>query len=270
MACDEYSQEVLSFPDVIANGNPTPYYALIVFTSSPTLTPFGDNDFLLEEVDAFLALEDDATLPEVDQSYFNPKVDILLLEAFLNDDPLLPPPSQQKYLPQVRKEHKICKAKTEKSSIDEPPEILMEEDFKPAVQHQRRVNPKIHDVIKKEVLKLLNTGLILPVYDSPWVSLVHCVPKKGDSTVVENELIRTRLVTGWRVYIEIRKLNEATRKDHFPLPFMDQMLERLARNNYYCFLMVSRVTFKFTLIRKIKKRPHSRVLTKRLPAVACL
>ncbi|GKA88718.1 reverse transcriptase domain-containing protein [Tanacetum coccineum] len=117
--------------------------------------------------------------------------------------------------------------------------ILMEEDYTPAVQHQRRVNPKIHDVIKKEVEKLLNAGLIYPISDSPWVSPVHCVPKKGGFTVVENEqneLIPTRLVTGWRVCIDYRKLNEATRKDHFPLPFMDQMLERLAGNEYYCFL----------------------------------
>ncbi|GJT46819.1 reverse transcriptase domain-containing protein [Tanacetum coccineum] len=115
----------------------------------------------------------------------------------------------------------------------------MEEDYTPAVQHQRRVNPKIHDVIKKEVEKLLNAGLIYPISDSPWVSPVHCVPKKGGFTVVENEqneLIPTRLVTGWRVCIDYRKLNEATRKDHFPLPFMDQMLERLAGNEYYCFL----------------------------------
>nr|GEX24092.1 reverse transcriptase domain-containing protein [Tanacetum cinerariifolium] len=100
----------------------TPYYDLIVSTSSPTLTPFGDSDFLLEEVDAFLALEDDATSSEVDQSYFDPEGDILLLEAFLNDDPSLPPPTQGNYLPQVRKELKICEAKTDKSSIDEPPE----------------------------------------------------------------------------------------------------------------------------------------------------
>ncbi|GJR45206.1 reverse transcriptase domain-containing protein [Tanacetum coccineum] len=115
----------------------------------------------------------------------------------------------------------------------------MEDDFKPAVQHQRRVNPKIHEVIKKEVLKLLDAGLIYPISDSPWVSPVHCVPKKGGFTVVENEeneLIPTRLVTGWRVCIDYRKLNDATRKDHFPLPFMDQMLERLAGNEYYCFL----------------------------------
>ncbi|GJV03465.1 reverse transcriptase domain-containing protein [Tanacetum coccineum] len=117
--------------------------------------------------------------------------------------------------------------------------ILMEDDFKPAVQHQRRVNPKIHEVIKKEVIKLLDAGLIYPISDSPWVSPVHCVPKKGGMTVVENEdneLIPTRLVTGWRVCIDYRKLNDATRKDHFPLPFMDQMLERLAGNEYYCFL----------------------------------
>ncbi|GJT84479.1 reverse transcriptase domain-containing protein [Tanacetum coccineum] len=111
----------------------------------------------------------------------------------------------------------------------------MEKNAKPVVQHQRRVNPKIHEVIKQEVIKLLD----YPIYDSPWVSPVHCVPKKGGITVVkneENELIPTRLVTGWRVCIDYRKLNDATRKDHFPLPFMDQMLERLAGNEYYCFL----------------------------------
>ncbi|GKB77925.1 reverse transcriptase domain-containing protein [Tanacetum coccineum] len=115
----------------------------------------------------------------------------------------------------------------------------MEDDFKPAVQHQRRVNPKIHEVIKKEVIKLLDTILIYPISDSPWVCPVHCVPKQGGMTVVinkDNELIPTRLVIGWRVCIDYRKLNDATRKDHFPLPFMDQMLERLSGNEYYYFL----------------------------------
>nr|GFB95376.1 reverse transcriptase domain-containing protein [Tanacetum cinerariifolium] len=117
--------------------------------------------------------------------------------------------------------------------------ILIEEDFEIAVQHQRRVNPKIHDVIKQEVIKLLEARLIYPIFDSPWVSPVHCVPKKEGFTVVENEdieLIPTRLVTRWLVCIDYRKLNKATRKDHFPFPFMDQMLERLAGNQYYCFL----------------------------------
>ncbi|GJZ56838.1 reverse transcriptase domain-containing protein [Tanacetum coccineum] len=115
----------------------------------------------------------------------------------------------------------------------------MEDDYKPTVQSQRRVNPKIHEVIKKEVLKLLDAEMIYLISDSPWVSPVHCVPKKGGITVVaneENELVPTRLVTGWRVCINYRKLNEATQKDHFPLPFMDQMLERLAGNEFYCFL----------------------------------
>nr|GEZ63031.1 reverse transcriptase domain-containing protein [Tanacetum cinerariifolium] len=117
--------------------------------------------------------------------------------------------------------------------------ILLEEDYSPKVQSQRRVNPKIHDVNKKEVEKLLDAGLIYLISDIPWVSPIHCVPKKGGMTVIkndENELVPTRLVTGLRVCIDYKKLNEATRKDHFPLPFMDQMLELLAGNEYYCFL----------------------------------
>ncbi|GKD55243.1 reverse transcriptase domain-containing protein [Tanacetum coccineum] len=112
--------------------------------------------------------------------------------------------------------------------------ILMEDESKPKIQHQRRVNPKIH-----EVIKLLDAELIYLISDSPWVSPIHCVPKKGGMTVVtneDNELILTRLVIRWRVCIDYQKLNDATRKDHFPLPFMDQMLERLAGNEYYCFL----------------------------------
>nr|GFA35027.1 reverse transcriptase domain-containing protein [Tanacetum cinerariifolium] len=120
MACEEYSQEVLGFTDLIASGNPTPYYNPIVSTTSLTLTPFGNSDFLREEVDAFLALKDDPTSPKVDQSYLDSEGDILLLEAFVNDDPSLPPPNQGNYLPEVRKELKICKAKSDKSSIDEP------------------------------------------------------------------------------------------------------------------------------------------------------
>ncbi|GKA44633.1 hypothetical protein Tco_0737357 [Tanacetum coccineum] len=94
MACEEYSQEVLGFSDVIASGNPTPYYDPIVSTSSLTLTPFVDSGFILEKFDAHsLALEDDPTSPEVDESYYDPEGDILLLKSFLNDDPSLPPPT---------------------------------------------------------------------------------------------------------------------------------------------------------------------------------
>ncbi|GJU73840.1 DNA-directed DNA polymerase [Tanacetum coccineum] len=117
--------------------------------------------------------------------------------------------------------------------------ILMEDEFKPSVQPQRRVNPNIKEVVKKEVIKLLNAGLIYPISDSPWVSPVQVVLKKGGMTVVKNEkdeLILQRTVTRWRVCIDYRKLNNATQKDHFPLPFIDQMLERLAGPEYYCFL----------------------------------
>ena len=95
------------------------------------------------------------------------------------------------------------------------------------------------EVVKKEVQKLLEAGMIYPISDSAWVSPVQVVPKKGGMTVIhneKNELIPTRTITGWRMCIDYRKLNQATRKDHFPLPFMDQMLERLAGKAYYCFL----------------------------------
>ncbi|GJU93974.1 reverse transcriptase domain-containing protein [Tanacetum coccineum] len=95
MACDEYSQEVLGFSNVIASGNPTPHFEPIVSTASPNLTPFGDSDFLLfEEANAFLALDDDTTSPEVDPTYYDPDGDILILEAFLNNEPPTPIPNQ--------------------------------------------------------------------------------------------------------------------------------------------------------------------------------
>nr|GEW36470.1 reverse transcriptase domain-containing protein [Tanacetum cinerariifolium] len=205
IACEEYSQEFLGFS---------------------------------VKTNAFLAIDDVPISPKIDESYYNSEGDILLLEEFLNDDQSSPPLPPQ--------ELKVVEPTNEKSSIDEPPVVelkdlppLLEYAFLEAVQHQRRVNPKIHEVIKKEVLKLFDARLIYPISDSPWVSPVHCVPKKGGFTVVENEeneLIPTRLVAGWRVCIDYQKLNDATRKDHFPLPFMDYMFERLEGNEYYCFL----------------------------------
>ena len=97
----------------------------------------------------------------------------------------------------------------------------------------------MQEVVKKEVVKLMDAGIIYPILDSSWVSSVQVVPKKGGMTVVKNdknELIPTRTVTGWRVCIDYRKLNDAIRKDHFPLPFIDQMVERLSGHEYYCFL----------------------------------
>ncbi|GJU58798.1 reverse transcriptase domain-containing protein [Tanacetum coccineum] len=128
MACEEYSQEVLGFSNVISSGNPTPYYDPIVSTVSPTLTPFGDSDFLLfEEADSFLAIEDDPTSPEVDPTYYDPDGDILLLEAILNSDPSPPPPNQGNYFPETRKDLKICEANNEKSSVNEPPEVELKD-----------------------------------------------------------------------------------------------------------------------------------------------
>ncbi|GJR37610.1 reverse transcriptase domain-containing protein [Tanacetum coccineum] len=109
--------------------------------------------------------------------------------------------------------------------------IQLLDDKKPVVQKQRRLNPNIQEVVKKEIMKLLDTGIIYPIADSPWVSPIHGVPKKGDIIVGTNkndDLVPTRTVTGWQVCIDYRKLNEATAKDHFPFPFMDQMLEELA------------------------------------------
>nr|GFB49510.1 reverse transcriptase domain-containing protein [Tanacetum cinerariifolium] len=220
-ACEEYSQEVLSFSNVTASGSPTPSGDPFVSTTSPTLTPFG------------IAISYPLRKPTL----------------FLN-------------------KLKACEAKTIKSFVDEPPEVelkdlpphleyvFLEGDnkfpviiakelgdeekaalIKVSKSHKRAIAWKLSDI--QEVEKLLNPGLIYPISDSPWVSPVHCVPKKCNFTVVkneENELIPTRLVTSWRVCIDYLKLNEATRKDHFPLPFMDQMLERLAGNEYYCFL----------------------------------
>ncbi|GJR99749.1 reverse transcriptase domain-containing protein [Tanacetum coccineum] len=249
-----HNNAVSIIESISTSGNPTPSLDPILSTSSPSITPFEEGDFILEEIEA--CLTNDSILPGIDDDDFDPEGDLLLLEKLLNDDPSYPLPPKELHVEEL---------KIVKYSIDDPPKlelkdlpshleyaflegndklpviiaknlkedekvqllkvlkshkraiawkisdikgidpqfcthkILMEDDSKPAIQHQRRVNPKIHEVIKKEVIKLLDAGLIYPISDSPW-------------------------------------LNDATRKDHFPLPFMDQMLERLAGNEYYCFL----------------------------------
>ena len=95
------------------------------------------------------------------------------------------------------------------------------------------------EVVRKEVLKWLDTGVIYPIFDSAWVSPVQVVPKNGGTIAIRTEnntLLPSRIVTGWRICIDYQKLNKATRKDHFPLPFLDQMLDQLAEHKYYCFL----------------------------------
>ncbi|GJS31748.1 hypothetical protein Tco_0492368 [Tanacetum coccineum] len=253
--------------DSVAYNNPSPYYDPIVSTSSPTLTPFDESDFLLfEQDDAFIAIDDEPVSPVLNATYFDPEGDILILDALLNSDPL-PSSNQGDYYPRIQKDLKVVEPK--KSSLepkDEIPEvelkdqdektslinvlknrkqaiawklsdiqgidpefcshkILLEDDYEPSVQHQRRVNPKIHDVINQEVEKLLMRIGYIRYRVVQGLEPVHCVPKKGGMTVVkneENELVPIRLVTGWRVCIDYRKLNKATCKDHFMLPFMDQ------------------------------------------------
>nr|GEZ13131.1 reverse transcriptase domain-containing protein [Tanacetum cinerariifolium] len=197
VACEGHSQEVLGFS---VSGNPTPSMKPIVSTSSPTLTPFGDSDFFLEETDAFLAIDDEPISPEIDNSYYDSNGDILLLKEFLNDDPSSPSLPLQ--------ELKVVEPNNEKSSINEPsvvelmdlpphleyaflegddklPVIIakdLKDEEKTALikvlkSHKQALacgstpkkgNPKIHEVIKKEVLKLLDAGLIYPISDCPW------------------------------------------------------------------------------------------------------
>ena len=117
--------------------------------------------------------------------------------------------------------------------------ILLKEDSKPTMDAQIRLNLSMKEVVGKEVLKWLDAGVIYPISNSSWVSLVQVVPKKGGTTVVvnkKNELLLTRTVTRWRICIDYRRLKKVTRKDHFPLPFFYQMLDRLAENEYFFFL----------------------------------
>nr|GEX53015.1 reverse transcriptase domain-containing protein [Tanacetum cinerariifolium] len=230
-------------------------------------------DVFKEEVDAFLVLEDEP-ISSLPQSYLDLEGDILLLEAFLNDDLSPPPLNKRNYLLEVRRELKISEAKTEKSSIDEPPMV----ELKPLPPHLEYAflegDDKLHVIIAKD-LSVEEKAALITILKSH--SPVHCVPKKGGFTVVkneENELIPTRLVTGWRVCIDYRKLNEATRKDHFPLPYMDQMLERLARNQYYCFLDGFSGDFQIPIDPKDKEKttftcPYGTFAYRRMPFGLC-
>ncbi|RVW13718.1 Retrovirus-related Pol polyprotein from transposon 17.6 [Vitis vinifera] len=152
---------------------------------------------------------------------------------------LKPLPVELKYT--YLEENNQCPVVISSSLTSHQENCLMEvlKRSKPIRQLQRRLNPHLQEVVRAEVLKLLQAGIIYPISDSPWVSPTQVVPKKSGITVVQNEKgeeITTRLTSGWRVCIDYRKLNAVTRKDHFPLPFIDQVLERVSGHPFYCFL----------------------------------
>nr|GEX69642.1 reverse transcriptase domain-containing protein [Tanacetum cinerariifolium] len=261
----------------------TPYYEPILSNSSKNLTPFNESDFLLlEEADAFIAIDDEPISPEFDATYYDPEGDILILKALLNND-LEPPPSNQKnYFPSVLKDIKVVEPKKNQSSDDEPPEvelkelpphleyaflcdnkkwpviiskdlsvnentalinvlksrkkaiawkltdirginpefcshkILLEEDFLPKVQSQRWVNPKIYDVVKKEVKKLLDAGLIYPISDSPWEFDFKVIDTKGAENYAADNL--SRLENPYENVFDSIKINET-----FPLESLNKV-----------------------------------------------
>ncbi|GJY11757.1 reverse transcriptase domain-containing protein [Tanacetum coccineum] len=245
--CEEYAPELLGFPN-FSGGNPTPtsepftsefiLEEIEAYLKDDSISPEIDHADCNPEEDICLIeklLYNDPFQPmDLKQSKMTeakssieepPELELKDLPshleyAFLEENDKLPviiakglKNDEKDALLKVLKSHKraIAWKITDIKGIDPrfcTHKILMEDDYKPTVQSQRRVNPKIHEVIKKEVLKLLDAGMIYPISDSLWVSPVHCVPKKGGITVVdneENEFISTRLVTGWRVCIDYRK-----------------------------------------------------------------
>nr|GEX18471.1 DNA-directed DNA polymerase [Tanacetum cinerariifolium] len=246
IACEEYVQEVLGFFDNSNSGNPTLIFDPIIALSSPSLTPFEGGDFILEEIKACLTsklipsgiddtdfdLEGDIQEIKTLKSSIDepPKLELKELSshleyAFLEGTDKIPviiykelKDKEKSVLLKVLKSHKraIAWKISDIKGIDPrfyTYKILMKDDFKPAVQQQRRVNLKIHEVTKKEVIKLFDAGLSYPIFDSPWVNPVHCVPKKGGMTVIENEdneLIPTRLASA-AIFTKMRVLQIGTR-----------------------------------------------------------
>ncbi|GKA08863.1 reverse transcriptase domain-containing protein [Tanacetum coccineum] len=214
---DVYGEEITlpstCFLNNSSGGNLTSTSDPILSSTTPSFTPFEGGDFILEEMETFLQTPDEFT--DLDDDFYDMEGDILYLEQLLNEDP-------SPTLPLTKNEDlkEVTKAKP---SIEEPPELELKDLPSHLEYAYLEENNKLPMIISKNLKDVEKEALL----------------KRRGITVVaneENELILTRLVTGWRVCIDYRKLNEATRKDHFPLPFMDQMIERLAGNEFYCFL----------------------------------
>nr|GEW85933.1 hypothetical protein [Tanacetum cinerariifolium] len=274
------------------------YKVPILKSSSPTLISFGESNFFLEEIEDFL---NDELIPTgIENSLYDQKGDILYLEKLSKEDPFQLPPMDLKLAEETKAKSFI--EEPPKLELKELPSYLeyafLEESNKLPViiskdlkdiekealikvlkSHKRAISWKISDI--KGIDPRFCTHKILMEEDykpavqsqrGPCVSPIHCVPKKGGMTIVaneHNELIPTRLVTSWRVCIDYRKLNDATRKDHFPLPFMDQMLDRLAGNEFYCFLDGFSGYFQIHIDPQDQKKTTFTTLMELSPTVAC-
>jgi hypothetical protein len=216
-----------------------------------------DLDKLLEQADAILesthqesSKTEETVAPEPPKKELKPLSDNLKYK-FLGPAYSLPViiasdlvDAQEEKLLDVLREHKEAIGWTIEDIKGISPLLVMhkihlEVNAKPSRKPQRRLNPAMQEVVRAEVIKLLDAGIIYPISDSKWVNQIHVVPKRAGLTVVKNkddELVPTHVQSGWRVCIDYCKLNATTRKDHFPLPFIDQMVEHLAGHDYYCFL----------------------------------